>query len=70
MYLIRGQPPRPMCNLNSQVSDLCLDHLCLSMGDYILSLPKGLELELHIVEHFSHLESKLIGHLHIVIFSH
>ena len=21
-----------MCNLNSQVSDLCLDHLCLSTG--------------------------------------
>ena len=35
LYLIRRQPPGPMCNLNSQVSDLCLDHLCLSIGDFI-----------------------------------
>ena len=27
-----------MCNLNSKVCDLCLDHLCLSMGDFISSL--------------------------------
>ena len=32
-------------------------------------LPKSLEPELHVVRHFSHLESRLIGHLHIVIFS-
>ena len=35
LYPIRGQPPRPVCNLNSQVSDLCLSHLCLSTGDFI-----------------------------------
>ena len=27
-----------MCNLNSQLSDLCLNHLCLSTGDFIFPL--------------------------------
>ena len=67
LYPTRGQPPGPMCNLNSQVSDLCLDHLCLSMGDF---LPRSLEPELCVVGYFSHLENRLVGHLHIVIFSH
>ena len=49
LYSIRGQPPGPVCNLNSQVSDLYLDHLCLSTGDF---LPKSLEPELHVVGHF------------------
>ena len=31
----QGQPPGPVCNLNSQVNDLCLDHLCFSAGDFI-----------------------------------
>ena len=71
LYLIRGQTPGPLCNLSSQVSDLCLDHLCLIMGDSIYPLSaKNLEPELHVVGHFSHLESRLVGHLHIVIFSH
>ena len=35
LYPILGQPPRPVCNLNSHVSDFCLDHLCLSTGDFI-----------------------------------
>ena len=38
LYSIRGQPSGPMCNLNSQVSDLCLDPLCLSVGDYLSPL--------------------------------
>ena len=29
-----------MCNLNSQVSDVFLHHLCLSSGDFISPLPK------------------------------
>ena len=35
LYSIKEQPPGPMCNLNSQVSDLSLNHLCLSTGDFI-----------------------------------
>ena len=38
LYLVRGQPLGSVCNLNFQVSDLCLDHLCLSTGDFISPL--------------------------------
>ena len=33
-------------------------------------MPKSLEPESHFVGHFPHLESRLVGHLHSVIFSH
>ena len=37
LYLIRGQPPGPMGNMNFQVSNLC-HHRCLSTGDFISPL--------------------------------
>ena len=71
LYPIRGQPPGLLCNLNSQVSDLCLNHLCLSTGDFIFPFcQKHLQPELHVAGYFPHLESRLVGHLPIVIFSY
>ena len=37
---------------------------------YIPSQPKSLESESHVDEHFPHLKSRLVGHVHIAIFSH
>ena len=38
LFFAEGQPTGPMCNLNSEVSELCLNHLCFSMADFISPL--------------------------------
>ena len=70
LHSVGGQLLGCMSNLNSQVMTLTGPSVPQQGRLFMPCLPKSLESESHVVRHFPHLPSILIGHLHIIIFSH
>ena len=70
LHSFRGQSPGPKCNIRSQVNELFLDHLYLSMEDLYPFPAKIFRTGITCCWHFPHLGNRLVGYIYIHTHTH